>query len=80
MKKKPRLEAGFVLFDVVYHDGSRTSYRKVPAAQFGAFDDIRAADDIKAAKAFIEQQDRNIAERSGVQRGPIKAVLRSTKQ
>jgi hypothetical protein len=74
MKKKPRLEAGFVLFDVLYQDGTRTSYRKVPAAQLDEFDDI------KVAKAFIEQQDRSIAERSGVQKGPIKAVLRSTKQ
>jgi hypothetical protein len=73
MRKKPRLETSFVLFDVVYQDGTRTSYRKVPASE------IHELDGLKAAKAFIEAQDRNIAERSGVQRGPVKAVLRSAK-
>jgi hypothetical protein len=74
MKKKPRLDASFVLFDVLYQDGTRTSYRKIPASQLDEFDDI------KVAKAFIEAQDRTIAEQSGVQRGPIRAVLRSTKK
>jgi hypothetical protein len=74
MKKKARLEASFVLFDVLYQDGTRTSYRKVPTSQLDEFDDI------KVVKAFIEAQDRNIAEQSGIQRGPIRAVLRSTKK
>ena len=73
MSKKPRVETSFMLFDVIYQDGTKTSYRKVPASE------IHELDDIKAAKAFIEAQDRTIAERSGVQRGPVKAVLRSTK-
>jgi hypothetical protein len=73
-KKKPRPETSFVLFDVIYQDGRKTSYRKVPASE------IHELDDIKAARAFIETQDRNIASKSGVQRGTIKAVLRSTKQ
>jgi hypothetical protein len=74
MKKKPRLETNFVLFDVLYQDGAKTSYRKVPASE------IHELDDINSVKAFIEAQDRNIAERSGVQRGPVKAVFRSAKQ
>lgn len=74
MRKKPRLETSFVLFDVVYQDGTRTSYRKVPAMQIDEFDDI------KAARAFIEEQDRKVAEVSGMQRGPIKTLLRSTRQ
>lgn len=74
MRKKPRLETSFVLFDVLYQDGTKTSYRKIPASE------IHEHDGIKAAKAFIEEQDRTIAERSGVWRGPVKAVLRSTKQ
>jgi hypothetical protein len=71
MRKKPRLETSFVLFDVIYQDGTKTSYRKVPASE------IHELDGIKTARAFIEAQDRNIAARSGVQRGPVKAVLRS---
>jgi hypothetical protein len=74
MRKKPRTETSFILFDVVYQDGTRTSYRKIPAAQLDELDGI------KAAKAFIEQQDRKVAELSGVQRGPIKQVLRSARQ
>lgn len=74
MRKKTRLETSFVLFDVLYQDGTKTSYRKIPASE------IHEHDGIKAAKAFIEAQDRTIAERSGVWRGPVKAVLRSTKQ
>lgn len=74
MRKKPRVETSFVLFDVVYQDGTRTSFRKVPAMQIDEFDDI------KAAKAFIEEQDRKVAELSGVQRSPIKQVLRSARQ
>ena len=74
MRKKPRFETSFVLFDVIYQDGTKTSYRKVPASEIHELDD-----DIKVAKAFIEAQDRTIAERSGVQRAPVKAVLRSTK-
>jgi hypothetical protein len=73
-KKKLRLETSFVLFDVIYQDGRKTSYRKVPASE------IHELDDIKAARAFIEVQDRNLADQSGVHRGTIKEVLRSTKQ
>jgi hypothetical protein len=69
-----RLETSFVLFDALYQDGTKTSYRKIPASE------IHELEDIKAARALIEAQDRNIAERSGVQTGPVKTVLRSTKQ
>ncbi len=74
MRKKPRLGTSFLLFDVIYEDGTKTSFRKVPASE------IHEHDDIGAAKAFIEAQDRNIAVQSGIQRGPVKAILRSTKQ
>jgi hypothetical protein len=73
MRKKLRFETSFILFDVLFQDGTKTSYRKVPASEIHEFDDI------KAARVFIEAQDCNIAERSGVWRGPVKAVLRSTK-
>ncbi len=63
--------SGFVLFDVVYQDGSRTSNRKVPAADLGGLDGD------EPARAFIEAQDREIAARSGNPRGPIKTITRS---
>ncbi len=70
-RKKQPIANGFVLFDVVYQDGSRTSNRKVPSAEVGGLD----GDD--PARTFIEAQDRTIAERSGNPRGPIKTISRS---
>jgi hypothetical protein len=70
-KKQQPVVNGFVLFDVVYQDGSRTSNRKVPSADLGGLD----GDD--PARTFIEAQDRTIAERSGNPRGPIKTIARS---
>ncbi len=60
----------YILFDVIYEDGSRTSNRKVPAAE------VTGSDRDGAAKAFIEAQDRKIAEASGMPRGAIKTILR----
>jgi hypothetical protein len=70
-RKKQPLSNGFVLFDIVYQDGSRTSNRKVPGAELGGLDGDAPA------RAFIEAQDREIAERSGNPRGPIKSITRS---
>ncbi|MFZ1429594.1 MAG: hypothetical protein WAS21_22835 [Geminicoccaceae bacterium] len=70
-RKKQPVASGFVLFDVVYQDGTRTSNRKVPSAEVGGLD----GDD--PARTFIEAQDRTIAERSGNPRGPIKTIARS---
>ena len=73
-RKQPSTSAGnngFVLFDIVYQDGSRTSNRKVPSSEVGGLD----GDD--PARTFIEAQDRTIAERSGNPRGPIKTIARS---
>ena len=61
----------YLLFDVLYEDGGQTSNRKVPLTEFGE------ADEEDAAKAFIEAQDRKIAEASGVPRGAIKTVFRA---
>lgn len=60
----------FILFDVIYEDGSRTSNRKVPAAE------LTGSDEDDAAKTFIEAQDRKIAEASGMSRGAITSILR----
>jgi hypothetical protein len=49
----------FILFDVLYDDGTRTSNRKIPGSGPGGLDgDL-------LAKAYIEAQDRQIAEISG---------------
>ena len=60
----------FILFDVLYEDGSRTSNRKVPGSELGEVDgDL-------LAKTYIEAQDRKIAEISGKLRTPIKSWTR----
>ena len=70
-RKKRVVEKGFVLFDVVYQDGTRTSNRKVPGSEVGGLDGDGPA------RAFIEAQDRKIAEMSSNPRGPIKTMTRS---
>jgi hypothetical protein len=60
----------FILFDVLYEDGMRTSNRKVPGSELGEVD----ADLL--AKTYIEAQDRQIAEISGKPRSPIKSLTR----
>ncbi len=70
-KKKKAPEGEFVMFDVYYQDGSRTSNRKVPSIELGGLDGD------EPAKAIIEAQDRKIAELSGRPRGPIKTLNRS---
>jgi hypothetical protein len=62
---------GYVLFDIVYEDGSLSSNRKVPGSELGGLDGDAPA------RAFIEAQDRDIALKSGNPRGPIKAIRRS---
>jgi len=60
----------FILFDVLYEDGTRTSNRKVPGSELGGIDgDL-------PAKAYIQAQDRQIAEISGKPRSPIKSLTR----
>ena len=59
------------MFDVFYQDGTRTSNRKVPAAE------PHEHDYESRVKAIIEQQDRAIAEKSGRPRGPIKSIVKS---
>jgi hypothetical protein len=73
-KKKQQVANGFVLFDVVYEDGTQTSNRKVPAA------DLSGLDGDAPARTFIEMQDRQIGEVSGMPRGRIKSIVRSKKR
>ena len=71
MARKPGTRAEFVLFDVVYEDGSQRSNRKVPSDVLGGLDGDAAA------RHIIEAQDRAIAEKSGVPPSPIKNIRRS---
>jgi hypothetical protein len=56
---KPRSKNEFVLFNVIYEDGSQRSNRRVPAELLGGLDGD------EPARIEIEAQDRAIAEKSG---------------
>lgn len=71
--KKPTVDTGFVLFNVLYEDGTQSSNRRVPAEALGGLDGD------EPARAIIEAQDRDIAEKSGRPRGPIKKLSRAGK-
>jgi hypothetical protein len=71
-KSKPKAqERGYVLFDVVYEDGSRASNRRVRAAVLGGLDGDAPA------RRVIEEQDEMIAAKSGRLRLAIKHLTRS---
>ena len=60
-----------VFFDVRYEDGTQTSNRKVPSSELGGIEGDQAA------KLYLEEQDRKIAEISGKPRAGIKSVTRA---
>jgi hypothetical protein len=71
-RKKPE-PTEFLMFDVLYEDGSRSSNRRIAANEIDVFD--RDA----GIRAIIEAQDRKIAEMSGRPRPPVKSVTRSAR-
>ncbi|WP_333825370.1 hypothetical protein [Pinisolibacter sp.] len=71
MARKPATKSEFVLFDVFYDDGSRRSNRRVPKEILGG------SDGDEPARALLEAQDREIAERAGRAMPAITAVKRS---
>jgi hypothetical protein len=71
MAKKPTARTEFVMFDVVYEDGTQRSNRKVPAELLGGLDGD------KPARDEIEAQDRAIAEKSRLPPLAIKSIKRS---
>jgi hypothetical protein len=73
-RHRPAAIAEFVLFDVLYEDGTITSNRKVPGAILGGLEGD------EPARGVIEEQDRAIAERSGRPRPPIKSITRSAQR
>ena len=70
MAKKPGTGRGpeYVLFNVIYEDGSQRSRRRVTTDE--------AAGGDGAVKAALEQQDREIAEKSGKPPLAIKSIVR----
>ncbi len=73
MAKKPTARTEFVLFNVVYEDGSQRSNRKVAADLLGGLDGD------EPARAAIMEQDREIAEKSGLPPLQIKSLTRAGK-
>jgi hypothetical protein len=73
-RAKPSAKADFVLFDIVYDDGSRSSNRKVPG------DMVDTLDGDAPVRAFFESMEREIAERSGRPRPAIKEIVRVKKR
>jgi len=71
MAIKKRIETSFIMFDVIYEDGTLSSRRRIPSTAVAGLD----GDD--AAKAIIEDQDRTISLASGRPRPAIKSIARS---
>jgi hypothetical protein len=71
MARKPATREGFVLFDVLYEDGTQRSNRRVPSEILGGLDGDAPA------RAVIEEQDRLIAEKSGKPPLAVKSIGRS---
>jgi hypothetical protein len=69
-RKKPTAQAEFVLFNVLYEDGTLTSNRRVPSSALGGLEGD------EPARAIIEAQDNEIAERSGRTRSRVKSIGR----
>ncbi|HTZ03779.1 MAG TPA: hypothetical protein VMC05_15715 [Xanthobacteraceae bacterium] len=71
MPRKPGQNSEFVMFDVLYEDGTQRSNRKVPRELTGGMDGD------KPAHGFLIEQDREIAEKSGKPPVKIKSITRS---
>jgi hypothetical protein len=74
MARKPSSKSEFVLFDVLYEDGTQRSNRRVPAELLGGLDGD------EPARVAIEEQDREIAEKSGQPPLRIKTIKRAGKK
>ena len=73
MARKPTARSEFVMFDVIYEDGSQRSNRKVDASLLGGLDGD------EPAREAIMEQDRTISEKSGLPPLAIKTIKRSAK-
>ena len=64
-------ERGFILFDVVFEDGSRASNRRVPREILGGLDGD------EPARQLIEQNEAEIAQKAGRPPRVIQSLERS---
>jgi hypothetical protein len=71
MARQKPIEGEFVVFDVIYQDGSLSSNRRIAKSELDIFEPDASA------KAIIEAQDRKIAALSGRARSPIRSIKRS---
>ena len=71
MPRKPGKNSEFVMFDVIYEDGTLRSNRKVPRELTGGVEGD------KPTYGFLIEQDRDIAEKSGRPPVKIKNISRS---
>ncbi len=67
---KKKSAPAFVMFDVVYEDGTLSSNRRIPGE---VLEDIFSND---PARDFIESQDSKIASQSGIRKPKIKSIKR----
>lgn len=70
MARKPTARTEYVLFNVYYEDGSQRSNRRVPAEILGGIDGD------EPARALIQEQDREIGEKSGMAPNTIERIVR----
>jgi hypothetical protein len=71
MAMKSRASTSFIMFDVVYEDGTRSSNRKVSASVLAGLDGDGPA------RGIVEAQDLEIATASGRTRSVVKSIARS---
>ena len=71
MAMKSRASTSFVMFDVVYEDGTRSSNRKVSASALAGLDGD------EPAREIIEAQDSAISAASGRARSTVRSIVRS---
>jgi hypothetical protein len=71
MARKPTARVEYAFFDVIYEDGSQRSNRKVEASLLGGLDGE------EPVMAALEEQDREIAKKSGLPPLKIKTIKRS---
>lgn len=71
-RRKSATKPTFLTFNIVYEDGSLSSNRRVSSDQL----DQRFGEDIQElALAALENQDQEIASRSGIRRAKIKSIV-----
>ena len=71
MGKKSNKRSEYVLFNVIYDDGSQRSNRRVP------LEALEGLEKDLPARQIIEEQDREVAEKSGKPVLAIKTLVRA---